>query len=114
MIRPDWQCVFVEASIAGGSAKEKYVLLGRANMIPYGFWEQFSQPRAAGKDVLVGRKIRSIGESQLVPLATVETSRCDRSLPVLSAFLEKSVQHRLAGYACRKKSSFGFVDSPMN
>src|ERR1700687_1295674 len=62
VIGPNRQACFCESAVSGGSAKEEYVLLGWPNMITHNFREQFSQPRPAGEDVLIGSELRAVGK----------------------------------------------------
>src|SRR6478672_11707640 len=114
MVGPDGQPGCGEAVISGGSAKEEHILLSRANMTANGFREQFSQPRPAGENVLVGGKFRAVGKRQAFPRTTVEITLGHSRLPVFAAFRKKAIEHRPAGTARCQKTALWLVNSPMD
>jgi len=103
-----------EAGVASGCAEEKDVLLGGTDEAAQSFRKQLAEPRAAGKDIVIGFESRAVGERQASQTSAFEALRCDRELPVFSPFGDKCIYHRLATGAGIEVSALRFVNSPVD
>ena len=114
MISPDRQLVCVKRLSPAGAPKKNTSCLVGSNVIADGFRKQLSLATDRRRRRTDRQPASSHRRNAGSPTCALQITRHNRRLSIFAAFRKKSVEHRLASYARRKKPALGLVNSPMH